>query len=148
MVEHLTRHWPEYFMEASGLGIFMVSACVFGTIIEYPTSPIRQAIADPFPRRILMGLARRFTAIAIISSPWGRQSGAHINPSITLTFLRLGKVEPRDAVFYILPQFAGGKAGVLIALAALGRWLADPSVNYVATVPGPEGPPLRTCQNC
>ncbi len=139
MLENLTRHWPEYFMEAAGLGIFMVSACVFGTILEYPTSPIRQAIADPFLRRILMGLAMGLTAIAIIYSPWGKQSGAHINPSITLTFLRLGKVEPWDAVFYILAQFAGGLAGVLIALAALGRWLADPSVNYVATVPGPEG---------
>jgi aquaporin Z len=27
----LRRHWPEYLIEAAGLGLFMVSACVFGT---------------------------------------------------------------------------------------------------------------------
>ncbi|MFQ5683048.1 MAG: hypothetical protein ACE5HC_07220 [Candidatus Binatia bacterium] len=76
-------------MEAAGLGIFMVSACTFGTILEYPASPIHQAIADPFLRRILMGLAMGLTAVGIIYSPWGKQSGAHINPAITLTFFRL-----------------------------------------------------------
>ncbi len=30
--------------------------------------------------------------------------------------------------------------GVLIAASALGALIADPSVNYVATVPGPSGP--------
>ncbi len=126
-------------MEAAGLGIFMISACVFGTILEYPASPIRQVIGDPFLRRMVMGMAMGLTAIGIIYSPWGKQSGAHINPSITLTFFRLGKIAPGDALFYIIAQFVGGATGVLLTAAALGRWLADPSVNYVATVPGPEG---------
>ena len=126
-------------MEAAGLGIFMISACIFGTILEYPTSPIRQAIGDPFQRRMLMGMVMGLTAIGIIYSPWGKQSGAHINPSITLAFFRLGQIAPGDALFYIIAQFVGGATGVLLAAAALGRWLANPSVNYVATVPGPEG---------
>ncbi len=41
------------------------------------------------------------TAVAIIYSPWGQQSGGHVYPSVTLTFLCLGKVEPWDALFYI-----------------------------------------------
>jgi aquaporin Z len=28
--------------------------------------------------------------MAIIYSPWGKQSGAHINPVVTFTFFRLG----------------------------------------------------------
>ena len=140
MLDNLTRHWPEYLMEAAGLGIFMVSACVFGPILEYPASPIRQAIGDPFLRRTLMGLAMGLTAIGIIYSPWGKQSGAHINPSITLTFFRLGKIAPGDALFYIIAQFIGGMMGVLLAAAVLRSWLADPSINYVVTVPGPRGP--------
>ncbi len=126
-------------MEAAGLGLFMVSACVFGTILEYPASPIRQAIGDPILRRTLMGMAMGLTAIGIIYSPWGKQSGAHINPSITLTFFRLGKIAPGDALFYIIAQFIGGAAGVLLASATLGMWLADPAINYVVTVPGPQG---------
>ncbi len=82
------------------------------------------------------------TAIGIIYSPWGKQSGAHINPSVTLTFFRLGKIQPWDAFFYIVAQFLGGVAGILLAAAILRPWVADPHVNYVATVPGPDGPGL------
>jgi hypothetical protein len=46
-----------------------------------------------------MGLLMGLTAVAFIHSPWGKQSGAHFNPAVTLTFLRLGKVMPGDAVF-------------------------------------------------
>ena len=31
----LRTHWPEYLMEAWGLGTFMVSAGVFATLLEY-----------------------------------------------------------------------------------------------------------------
>ena len=37
-------HWPEYLMEAGLLGAFMVSACVFGALYEFPQSPVHQAI--------------------------------------------------------------------------------------------------------
>ena len=29
----LGAHWPEYLMEAAGLGIFMVSACMFTALL-------------------------------------------------------------------------------------------------------------------
>lgn len=127
-------------MEAAGLGLFMISAALFVALLEHPASPVREAIADPFLRRMLIGLAMGLTAVGIIYSPWGQQSGAHLNPAVTLTFFRLGKIEPPDAVFYVLSQFTGGVAGVLLAEAALGMLIADPSVNYVVTVPGPGGP--------
>jgi aquaporin Z len=79
-------------MEAAGLGAFMVSACLFATLLEYPGSAVREALSAATLRRVLMGLAMGLTAIVIIYSPWGKQSGAHINPAVTLTFLRLGKI--------------------------------------------------------
>jgi aquaporin Z len=126
-------------MEAAGLGTFMVSACVFGAFFWHPHSPASGFVADGVGRRALMGLAMGLTAVGLIYSPWGQQSGAHMNPSVTLTFLRLGKVQPADAFFYVLAQFAGGLAGVLLSRLLLGRALAHPSVNYVATVPGASG---------
>jgi aquaporin Z len=113
-------------MEAAGLGLFMLSACAFGTLLESPASPVRQALPDPFVRRFLMGLAMAVTAINIIYSPWGKQSGAHLNPSVTLTFFRLGKVASWDALFYVTAQFIGGMAGVLLAEMVLGQALAEP----------------------
>ncbi|KAA0221797.1 aquaporin family protein [candidate division KSB1 bacterium] len=135
----LKKHWPEYLMEAAGLGLFMVSACGFGALLEHPASPVRQAIDSAFVRRAVMGLAMGLTAIALVYSPWGKQSGAHLNPSFTLTFYRLGKLKGYDAFFYIIAQFAGGLAGVLLMSQVLGVRLAHPNVNYVVTVPGTAG---------
>jgi aquaporin Z len=137
--ESLRFHWPEYLMEASLLGAFMVSACLFGALYEFPHSPVRQAIASQLLRRVLMGLSMGITAIAIIYSPWGKQSGAHINPSVTLTFLRLGKVKIWDAIFFIASQFMGAVLGVVLVARFLGKELADPAVRYVVTVPGEHG---------
>ena len=61
------------------------------------------------------------TALGIVVSPWGRLSGAHINPAFTITFWRLGKVAHWDAVFYIGAQFVGGLAGVLLMIPVLGQ---------------------------
>jgi len=131
----LRRHWPEYLMEAAELGLFMLSACFFGVLIEHPASPVRQALGG-FPRRALMGAAMGATAIAIIYSPWGKRSGAHFNPAVTVTFWRLGKVKPPDALAYVLAQAVGGVAGVAVAHAFLGDRLAHAAVNFVVTVPG------------
>src|SRR5919106_4175984 len=114
----------------------MMSAFTFGTILEHPDSPVHQAIPDPLLRRLFMGLAMGLTAIGIIYSPWGKQSGAHINPSTTLTFFRLGKVAKWDAILYALSQFVGGLGGAILAATILSAWASHPSVNYVVTAPG------------
>lgn len=139
MTDALKQHWPEYLMEAACLGFFMISAFTFGSILEHPASPVHQAIPHPLLRRVLMGLAMGLTATCIIYSPWGKRSGAHINPSTTITFCRLGKVPTWDAAFYIASQFIGGIAGALLASAFLDAWVSHPSVNYVVTMPGSAG---------
>ena len=139
MTDALRQHWPEYLIEAACLGLFMISAFTFGAILEHPASPARQAIADPLIRRFVMGVAMGGTAVALIYSPWGKQSGAHINPSTTLTFYRLGKVAMPDAIFYVSAQFVGGLAGALLASQALSFWVSHPAVNYVVTSPGRAG---------
>jgi len=140
MITFIRRHWPEYLMEAAGLGIYMISATVFATVLEHPSSPVRQAIADPLFRRLLMGIGMGLTAIGIIYSPWGKQSGAHLNPAVTLTFFRLGKIAPWDGLFYVSAQFVGGLLGVLLVTTIIGELLVDPHVNYIVTVPGRHGP--------
>lgn len=132
-------NWVEYGLEAFGLGLFMLSASAFGVLLFHPVSPAVSAMPSPLARGALMGLAMGLTAILNTYSPWGRRSGAHLNPAVTITFYRLGKVAPIDLVGYIAGQFVGGVLGVLIAIALLAPWLGHPAVNYVATVPGPAG---------
>jgi len=114
-------------MEAAGLGILMISAGVVTAILQHPGSLIRQTIADPLLRRFVIG-AMGLTAIAIIYSPWGKQSGAHLNPAVTFTFFRLGKVKPWDAFFYIVAQFLGGLIGLLLVAKVLREAIADPAM--------------------
>ena len=115
----------------------MVSACFFGVLLFSPESPAA-SLSLPL-RNILMGIAMGLTAVAIIKSRWGQRSGAHFNPAVTLTFLRLGKVSRADALFYILFQFAGGLAGVRLSWYLLGDLLAGMEVGFVVTVPGEYG---------
>jgi aquaporin Z len=130
-------------MEAAGLGLFMVSACLFVALLEFPGSPAHGWIEDGFTRRLLIGIAMGLTAIAIIYSRWGQRSGAHLNPAVTLTFWRLGKIGGWDAAFYAASQFIGGAAGVLLSAAILGpAVIADASVNYALTLPGAQGEPV------
>jgi len=139
-VRTVREHWPQYLMEAFGLGAFMVSACVFTALLEHASSPLRHLLPSAFERRALMGLAMGATAIAIIYSPWGRRSGAHINPAVTLTFLRLGRIGKVDAAGYAVAQCVGAVLGVVLC-AAVGVPVADPSVNWVVTRPGAGGEP-------
>jgi len=139
VLETLCAHWPEYLMEAAGLGLFMISACVFTALLEHPSSPIQQAIENATLRRVLIGIAMGLTAIGLVYSPWGKRSGAHLNPSFTLAFWSLGKVGSVDAFFYVLSQFAGGVLGVLVAALLIGEPIRHSAVNYAVTGPGTGG---------
>jgi aquaporin Z len=139
MREALGGHWPEYLIEAGAIGAFMVSATAFAALLYHPSSPISGAISNEVVRRAWMGLAMGSTAVAIIYSPWGQRSGAHMNPAVTLTFFRLGKLALSDFIGYVTAQFTGAIVGIAAAAVALGGIASAPSVNYVTTVPGPTG---------
>ena len=126
-------------MEGAELALFMLSACVVVALLGHPASPLSASLPHATLRRVLTGVAMGLTAIAIVYSPWGKRSGAHFNPSVTLTFWRLGRVAGWDAFFYIAAHFAGATAGVVIAAALLGDAIAHPAVRYVATQPGAAG---------
>ena len=76
MIRALRQHWPEYLLEGSELGIFMISAAVFTVLLEHPGSPLTHLIGDPFVRRMFIGIAMGLTAVALIFSPLDKRSGA------------------------------------------------------------------------
>ena len=84
MTATATRHvlrWREYGIEAWALGSFMISACVFGALVFHPGSPLATALASAMPRRALMGMLMGLTLVSLVYSPWGKRSGAHMNPA-------------------------------------------------------------------
>lgn len=161
MIRSLRAHWAEYLIEAALLATFMVSAATLATLLGAPPALAPRALplplrgvhgalaalgvagmappGQPLARRALMGAGMGLTAIALIYSPWGRRSGGHMNPAVTLTFFRLGKVAGWDALFYVLAQAIGGVAGVLLAGRWLGAAFTAPPVRYILTAPGGGG---------
>jgi aquaporin Z len=73
------------------------------------------------------------------------RSGAHLNPAVTLSFLRLGKVAPADAAFYVMAQFAGGAAGTVLLAALFGERFTLPPISAIATLPGSRGEAAAFC---
>lgn len=139
MLDTFKSNWPNYLIEAWALGMFMLSATVCAGVLQWPELPVRGALPDPFVRRWLMGCAMGSTAVGLIYSGWGKRSGAHMNPALTVAFWYLKKIGGADAVWYILFQGLGG-AGVMLLLKALVPAFAGaPEVNYVQTQPGMAG---------
>lgn len=136
MPESIRGRWPEYLMEGAEVALLMAGLCLGGTLVEFPSSPVRQAIDDPLYRRFLVALLVGITILAIVHSPLGKRTGAHFNPAVTIGFLRLGRIRPWDAAFYVIAQVLGGVLGVLGCAALLGGRLAAPEIGYLVTVPG------------
>ena len=132
-------NWMEYMIEAILLGGFMLSASLSVALVYHPDSAAYSWFSSDLMRLSTVGLLMGLTAIGLIYSPWGGRSGAHMNPAVTLTFLRLGKIKPLDAFFYVIFQFIGGVGGMVLSWALISRQISDSSVNYVVTVPGADG---------
>ena len=128
-----------YAMDGALLGLFMVSACASVVLAEHPASSVRRLVDSELLRRALVGAAMGLTAVGLIYSPWGKRSGAFMNPAMTLCFLRLRKLGPLDAAGYIVAQLLGGTLGVVASSLLLGARLGAPAVNYVVTAPGSPG---------
>ncbi|MBL8747014.1 MAG: aquaporin [Phycisphaerae bacterium] len=129
------NHLPEYLIESVLLAVFMLSACLTSALVQHPSSVVARRIAPGLGRRAVIGVFMGLTAVALITSSFGKRSGAHMNPATTLAYLLLGKVRAIDALGYVLGQFAGGLAGVGVARLLLGRVVTHEPVRCVVTAP-------------
>jgi aquaporin Z len=130
----LVQHLPEYGMEAAGLGaIVFVSAVATAIVVE------RLGGLGPLTDRAIEASCISLTVLAMTYSPWGRRSGAHYNPAVTLTFLALRRINLADALCYIAAQCAGAFAGIAAAALIAGAALRYPPVTWIVTLPGPAG---------
>jgi aquaporin Z len=131
----LNSHWPEYLIEAWGTAMLLwVSAMVAGWV-----EPRFRASWPALAWRGLEAIATALTIVIIVYSPWGRRSGAHFNPALTVTFLALKRIAVWDAVLYSAFQVVGAFIGLLLAGFILGAALREPPVLWIVTQPGRYG---------
>ncbi|TMI77926.1 MAG: aquaporin family protein [Bacteroidetes bacterium] len=133
------KNWTHYLQEALGLGVFMISACFFGALLFSSVGSLHLSIENETTRNVIIGILMGFTALFIFYSPFTAPSGSQINPAVTISFLRLGKMYPWDAMFYVIFQVIGGTLAVYLMQLLMGHSLTTPPVNSAATVPGKYG---------
>ena len=135
LAETLRRHWPEYAIEAGFLALFVLSAGVVSAWLQGPESSASELAIH----RLVAGIVTGLALIAMIYSPWGRRSGTHLNPAMTLAFARLGKIGRWDCLFYVIAQVAGGFVAVsLLRRGALLPATVTPSLLSVSIGPSNE----------
>ncbi|MDX1907068.1 MAG: aquaporin [Bacteroidia bacterium] len=139
MLKAWQTNWRSYLIEGWALGMFMVSAVLVVILMDHPALPVRGLITDGWIRRMIIGIAMGLTAVLLIYSGWGKRSGAHMNPAVTLAFLQIERISPYDALGYILGQCIGSAGSMLLMKTLLFSYISAPEVNYVVTVPGSTG---------
>jgi aquaporin Z len=117
---------------------FMLGAGAFGTLFLYPGSPVAQAIPSDFAKRAALGACMGLVTFAIVSAI-GKKTGAHINPAVTWSFYRQGKIGGWDAIFYTAAQFGGAIVAPVLLLALIGDPFTHDKVMYATSQPGPAG---------
>jgi aquaporin Z len=129
---HARCHWRSWGAEAAGTAL-MVLAILLAAAVTLDTGSVRF---------LLLGAIVAPCVALIAVSPFGRLSGAHINPAVTLGFWGLGRLSPRDVAGYASAELAGGFAGALAGRAmipahtaqAIGGAVTHPSVPTAAAI--------------
>ncbi len=126
----LRRHWPEYSIEALYLAAFVLLAGLLDAALYRLGGELA-----PAARHLLAGIAMGALVAAMVYSPWGRRSGTHLNPAITLVYLRLGKMGLADGIAYLLAQLVAGLVGIALLRAALSGLPPAPAVAATSVLP-------------
>jgi aquaporin Z len=129
----MNKSWRIFLAEFAGTGLLLLVGLSLVTFMFGAGSPMAVIIPSMALRRVITGFLFGGTGALIALSAIGRESGAHINPVVTMAFRLYGKIDLRTAAVYILGQLAGAVVGCLPLLlwGSMGR-----SVSFGATQPG------------
>jgi glycerol uptake facilitator protein len=103
------RGLAAYIAELIGT-LFLVFTISTVFILYLSTSPEAQTGSD----FAVIGLAHAFVLFLLVIT-LGAASGGHFNPAITLAAVAMRRIDPIDAIVYILAQLSGGVLGALMA---------------------------------
>jgi len=125
--------WRLFASELVGTALLVLVGLSLVVLMFGAGSPILLVLPDEGLRRLITGFLFGTTGALIALSPVGKESGAHINPAVTLGFRLMGKLDLRTTLGYIVAQLIGAVVGSLPLLlwGTMGK-----SVAFGATLPG------------
>jgi aquaporin Z len=127
-------HWVEWGAEFLGTGLLLLGGLSAVCLDFGSGGAVARAVPSHSARLLITGLLFAGTGSLMAISPWGRRSGAHLNPVVTLGFWLRGHVHPHDLAGYIVAQVLGAFAGTALVRLAWGHVAL--SVDLGVTQPG------------
>jgi aquaporin Z len=125
--------WRKFFSEMIGTGLLLLIGLSLVIFMFGDGSPMSTIIPDVTVRRIITGFLFGSVGGLIAVSHVGKESGAHINPVVTMAFYLFRKIDTRTSLIYIIAQLVGA---VLFCLPLLLWGQLGNSISFGATSPG------------
>ena len=125
--------WRLFFSELIGTALLVLGGLSVVIVMFGEGSPMPRLVPNE-PLRMTLTAFLFGVVGSVVAVSWiGRESGAHINPAVTMAFWMMRKLDLRAASGYIVAQMLGAWLGALPLLAwgAMGQ-----SVLFGATIPG------------
>ena len=125
--------WRLFFSEVIGTAALVCGGLSLVIVMFGDGSPMGRIVPNESLRNAVTAFLFGCVGTTVALSRIGKESGAHINPAVTMGFWLLRKLDARTAMGYIVAQLVGACLGALPLLAwgAMGR-----SVAFGATIPG------------
>lgn len=121
-----------YLAEGIATAILLAGGLTAVILVASPTGPVADLAVPAWLRRFVAGGLFGLTGTAATLSRWGRRSGAHLNPAVTLAFRLEGVVTTPQALGYLAAQLLGAVLGAGVAR-AWGPW--GQGVEWGVTAP-------------
>src|SRR4029450_13281455 len=90
--------WQPFLAELIGTGALLLGGLSLVILIFGAGSPIEQILPSVVLRQIMSGFLFGSVGALIALSAVGKESGAHINPAVTLGFWLMQKLDSRTAL--------------------------------------------------
>lgn len=129
-------HWQVWACEFAGTALLLLGGLSAVCLNFGSGSPVAAALPSASARLLLTGLLFAGTGSLIALTPFGRLSGAHLNPVVTLAFWCQRKVHPHDLAGYVVAQLLGGLLGAALLLLLWGDVARSVRVGATAPAPG------------
>src|SRR4051812_46255710 len=85
--------WHQFWSELIGTGLLLLIGLSIVIVMFGTASPMAELIPDVTTRRVIAGFMFGGTGALIALSPVGKESGAHINPAVTIVFYLFHKID-------------------------------------------------------
>ncbi|MFI6150790.1 aquaporin [Streptomyces sp. NPDC051109] len=118
---------------------FVLTATLMFTVVTIirwvldPASPF--ALGNLHLALLVVGALAGALVLGLIRSPWGRCSGGHMNPAVTLALWLLRAFPGRGVPVYVVAQLCGSVAGTALARLAWGPAVARVGYGAAAAAP-------------